>query len=250
MGVVIPVRKEKKMKKKIGMLAFCDLLGFSNLVMENPLDAVLSQHDYLRRIIGHCLHQNGFPDRTPSLERLQNQDELGFAWFSDTMLFYGLDESQESNNRVVEAVAWLIFETMFKPEIRVRAGISFGEFFVDPSNGIYLGKALVEAYRLEQQQAWVGGALTFSAKEQFSDNNSWLVPYAVPIRKKNGLLSTLDTMAVDWTFGHHRPGTLDLNWKITSDEPTREEEEKEPKIIEKWRNTRKFHSEICTFCRV
>lgn len=135
------------------MVGVCDLLGFSNLVLNGNLAQIVEDYiGYLRRVLHHSIHQNGFPDDPPSLSELLKQDRVGFAWFSDTILFYGKDDSNESNRDVIETVGWLISEAMLVPQVRIRAGVSFGQMHIDSENGIFVGPALIEAYRLEKMQ--------------------------------------------------------------------------------------------------
>ncbi len=79
------------------MVAVCDILGFSNFIQRNSSDFVVNDRlGFLRRALHHSMHQNGFPDEIPTLSTLLQQNRVGFAWFSDTLLFYGIDESDES----------------------------------------------------------------------------------------------------------------------------------------------------------
>jgi len=237
-----------ELKKK--MVAVCDLLGFSNLVEGKGLkDIIDGDIGYLRKILFRCLHQEDIPENAPTLNELCDQERVGFAWFSDTIIFYGIHDSYESNLRVIEAVGWLIFHSMFKAEIRIRAGISYGELFVDPKNSIYIGQAIVDAHRLEKKQLWVGGALTDSASENTYPDNPWLVPYEVPLRTKNGSRTTKDMMAINWTFGIHDPNAFNLKWSVSEDEPSLDYSKENPDIVEKWLNTKNFHKAVCQFCK-
>ncbi len=232
------------------MVAVCDLLGFSNLVQQNDLNVIVNNNlGYLRQALHHSIHHNDFPEEVPTLNELLQHDNVGFAWFSDTLLFYGRDDSDESNRRVIETIGWLIFETMLIPQIRIRAGISYGEIHVDTENSLYVGSAIIDAYQLEKIQLWSGGALTDSASERMSSGNDWLIPYNVPVRTQNGGRSNRHTLAINWTFGIHMADTFLFHWSLNHEEPPQEEIDNNPDIVEKWRNTRQFHIDACRFCR-
>jgi hypothetical protein len=232
-------------------IAICDILGFSNFVQENPLDKVVVVHlGWLRKALHHSVHRDEFPSEPPSLESLRDQSKLGIAWFSDTILLYTLEDSDENLRALINTLGWLLFETISNERIRLRCGVSYGEAFIDTENSIYIGKPLVQAYRLEQAQEWSGGSLTREAVERLpadahiSRSADWfLVPYSVPL--KDG--KTMETLAIDWTIGIHPH--LDLRWSESHAAPPKEEWEKRPGVCEKWRNTKTFHSQVCRHCQ-
>lgn len=233
------------------MVGVCDLLGFSNLVLSGDLTEIVKNHlGYLRKVLYHSIHQYDFPEEPPSLSELLDQDRVGFAWFSDTIFLYGQDDSEESNRHVIETIGWLISEAMLVPQVRIRAGVSFGPMYIDSENGIFVGPALVEAYRLEKKQLWSGGALSSSASENISPRDPWLIEYDVPIRGEYGERTTMRTLAINWTSIIHFPNTFLLDWLIDQPEPSQEEIDRNPDIVEKWRNTRQFHIDVCSSCNL
>lgn len=231
-------------------LAVCDILGFSILIQENSLDDVVQVHlRRLRKALHHSIHKGEFPVEAPSLQALQDQSELGLAWFSDTILIYTLEDTDDNLRALTSCLGWLLFETIYA-RTRLRCGVSYGEAFIDAENSIYVGKPLIEAHRLEQDQVWSGGALSLEAVERLptyartGEYVEWfLVPYQVPV-KGNG---TLETLAIDWTIGVHPPPGL--RWSETSAVPPEDEWEKSPDICEKWKNTKLFHDRVCRSCR-
>lgn len=232
-------------------IAICDILGFSNLVQENPLNEVVEVHlGRLRKALHHSIHRDEFPSEPPSLESLQDQTKLGIAWFSDTVLLYTLEDGDENVRYLINALGWLLFETIRAVGTRLRCGVSYGEAFIDVDNSIYVGKPLIQAYRLEQAQAWSGGSLTCEAVERLpadahiSRSADWfLVPYSVPL--KDG--RKMDTLAIDWTIGIHP--RLELRWSESHATPPEEEWEERPSICEKWQNTKIFHDQVCRQCQ-
>ncbi|HEY44510.1 MAG TPA: hypothetical protein G4O11_11070 [Anaerolineae bacterium] len=234
-------------------IAMCDILGFSDLVQEKPLDSVVQDHlGWLRKAAHHSVHKGEFPSELPSLRALRDQSHLGIAWFSDTILIYTLEDTDENVRALTSSLGWLLFETMLEVDTRLRCGVSYGEAFIDAENSIYVGQPLIEAHRLEQSQEWSGGALTREVVEHLPADvragkyRDWfLVPYSVPL--KDG--KTLETLAVNWTIGAHRD--LELPWSQTHATPPKEEWENEKRrdICEKWQNTKLFHERVCKFCR-
>jgi hypothetical protein len=232
------------------MIAVCDILGFTKLVKNSPIDHVVTAHlGYLRKALYHSIYQKNFPSEPPSLEELKKQGRVGVTWFSDTILFYGLDDSPESSMNVIETVGWLLFETMPKSEVRIRAGVSFGEAHIDAQNDIYVGSGIIEAYQLEQIQEWSGGALADSAIEHVNRNSPWLVSYDVPVKLMSGQRTFFRTLAINWTSGFHYRGRFDLYWLPSREEALLEELIMGGEIVEKWRNTKSFHEKVCQICR-
>lgn len=233
-------------------LAVCDILGFSDHVEKNPLDAVVNNSlAWFRRSLNHSMHKSGFPSEVPATADLNRHAHVGVAWFSDTLLFYTKHDSDEAIRELLNTVAWLMFETMVSGHTRVRAGIAYGEAYIDAENSLFVGKPIVEAYQLEQQQQWAGGALTQSAclripelarSGRFAD--WWLVEYDIPL--KSG--STLRTLAVNWNQGIHDPFWT-MRWSEEFDSPTAEDRERIPSVCEKFANTRRFHETFCHGCR-
>jgi hypothetical protein len=160
------------------MIGVCDILGFSKLVKNNPADDVVSYPlALLRRALYFSIHQKPPPSELPSLDTLREQRRVGFAWFSDTMLFYTVKDTDEDCRALIETVGWLIFSTIPSPHIRIRSAIAYGEMHIDEKNSIYLGPPLIEAHELERQQDWAGGALDESAERRIPPHLPHKYPY-------------------------------------------------------------------------
>ena len=79
------------------------------------------------------------------------EQQIEFAWFSDTFVLYARDDTQSSFMRI-EQLSRLFMRGLLQKRIPVRGAISCGEFFADKPNQIFLGGALVDAHKF-------GGAL-------------------------------------------------------------------------------------------
>jgi hypothetical protein len=232
-------------------IAVCDILGFSKLIRDKPLEVVVdSSIAWLKKSLHHSLHKDGFPKNTPSLQDFERHSHVGLAWFSDTILLYTKQDSDECVTALLSTVGWLIFETLVQGEMKIRSGISYGEAFVDGNDSLYVGRPIVDAYKLQQCQKWSGGALTQDAvlrvPEAYHDGHApewWLRPYSVP----SGKDETIRTLAVDWTWGIH-DHNLKLQWSEKSSQPSPEDWIRNPDICEKWYNTKKFHDDGCQWC--
>jgi len=230
------------------MVAVCDILGFGEYVKSTPAQTVVdSSLSFFHKTLCHSIYKISFPKEKPSLQELRKQSRLGLAWFSDTVLLYTRNDTNEDCKELINTVAWLLFENMFSPFTRIRAGISYGESYMDTVNEMYIGKAIVEAFEIEKNQAWAGGALTTAAEQRIPDHalkgsrfNWHLVRYPVPMKNDKKVQSSL---AVDWTFGDHNG--FDLRYSKNHNNIISEEND----IFKKWENTVQFHSAICCWCR-
>jgi len=231
-------------------VAVCDILGFKSLVMAKPLqDLLQGELALFRKLVGFSVKHEDVSSSPPDLCGLRSQERVGFAWFSDTVLIYSKDDTDISCRNVIETVAWLLFSTMLT-QTKVRAGIAYGEFAEDSVNESYFGRAIVEAYELEQAQEWAGGALTQAAADRLPRRDTtgarfqWQVcKYPIPLKHPHPNCSHL---AVDWTQGIHTG--LDLQWSRQQSCPSEEERQKQPSICAKWDNTIRFHDKVCVQC--
>jgi hypothetical protein len=234
---------------KTSTIAFCDVLGFTDLVQQNPIETVKSELDWFKRSLYSSLYKCASPSDTPTFAELREHKELGVAWFSDTILLYTLKDDDKCLQALISSVAWLVFQTMFNPKVRIRCGISFGETFIDEKESIYIGKPIIEAYNLEENQDWSGGALTDTARERIPRKfhsgryPEWpLIPYKVPLKNK----TILDTLAINWTFGIHTG--MKITWSDIFEEPTEQDIKIRPGVTEKFQNTKTFHNQVCRTC--
>lgn len=232
-------------------VAVFDILGFKNLVDNRDIrELVTGDLALFRRLVGFSLNHGEVPELPPQLRTIREQGRVGFAWFSDTLFIYAKDDADLSCRNVLESVGWLLFNTMWK-STRLRGGISYGEFYAEPENEIYVGSAIVEAYKLEQAQQWAGAALAESAASRIPARTTtgerfqwWVCKYAVPLKRNADVCCS--NLAVDWTQGIHE--RLELKWAPSQDEPTEAEKVERESDYQKWVNTRRFHEEVCITC--
>ena len=237
------------------MVAVCDILGFSKTVERYTLQEIVNNSlSYLRKALYFSINEKPPPPNPPSFKDLKEQNKVGIAWFSDTILLYSLSNEDEHCRQVIKTVAWLLFSTMSTPETRIRAGISYGFVHIDEKNEIYVGHPIINAFLLEKDQIWCGGCLDDQAEERIPKevkiNNTYdwyLTQYYVPLKSSQGKNPKLK-FAIDWTRGLHNMKTF--NWSNTSNEPFPKEIQTRSDEISKWRNTKQFHDSVCKRCNI
>ncbi|MBU2537472.1 MAG: hypothetical protein KKH22_03465 [Proteobacteria bacterium] len=151
-------------------VAVCDILGFSNLIRTKELGVVVGQAlAWFRKALSHSVHKVEFPDAVPPTPDLDRHTHVGAVLFSDTVQFYSKEDTDDAIREVLETVAWLIFETMMQGKTRIRAGIAYGEAFIDPENSLFVGQPIIDAHDMEEKQQWSGAALTQSAVDRLPE---------------------------------------------------------------------------------
>ncbi len=151
---------------------------------------------------------------------------------------------------MLSTISWLLFETIIEFTTRIRCGISYGEVYIDSKNSIYVGTPIIDAYLLEQDQMWSGGAFTVDGLKRLPDIAKsckyvyewYITPYKVPLKDQ-----IFDTFAIDWTLCPHYHDLKFRQWSKESQEPKPEDWEKRSNICEKWKNTKEFHDIVCRF---
>ncbi|MCX5826761.1 MAG: hypothetical protein NTV58_01995 [Deltaproteobacteria bacterium] len=231
------------------MVAVCDVLGYSNLVRDHSLEELKNYH--LKNIL--TVIESSIPKHGADLESDTQQDLLtsgavGHVSFSDTIVIYSLLDDRDGRKNVLDAVYRLIAIPMNTPYYRYRVGIAYGEMHVNKEDGIYVGKALVEAHDLEAMQQWSGVALTESAASMFRSHHpesSMLVDYDVPIKGQTRRRRTV----VNWTLAKHEIVPSKTNWMWRVEDGERVTHCKDPEVEQKIRNTEEFHLDKCAQCR-
>jgi hypothetical protein len=118
------------------------------------------------------------------------------------------------------------------------------------TTSLYVGRPIIEAHRLEEDQQWAGAALTASACDRIPQTGHpgelarwYSTPWEVPIKKQE----PLSTLAVNWNRGVHAPEWR-LRWSPTSALPPEPRSSEEQGACEKFLNTKRFHEAHCRDC--
>ncbi|MBF0457560.1 MAG: hypothetical protein HQK99_06660 [Nitrospirae bacterium] len=226
----------------MAMVAVADILGFSSLIEQEPLSKIVDY--YIENFHNHLY--SSIPDylnlpESPTHEQIVLKGLVGHAHFSDTVILYSLEDTSWGHRAVILAALRILAQQLNDPALRFRIGISYGEFYCDPKKNIYVGKALIEAHKLEKKQNWCGAALTEIADTKIIDNDrQLLVSYDVPI--KNGKTET--HTVINWTCGKHDKIDKDNEWLFRKYIDYRDEAEAKA-AEEKLHNTEQFHAEVC-----
>lgn len=138
-------------------LLFLDILGFSELVDTKGPKEIYSIIDNALKTFGRWEELNGL---------------FKTIYFSDTFLFYQEPKGYSSWAFLdIYAIGGMVLSALLAAGVPARGAISFGEFEVNfDSTGrhhVYFGKALIEAYKAEQREKWIGITIMPSAWKPF-----------------------------------------------------------------------------------
>jgi hypothetical protein len=140
---------------------------------------------------------------------------------------------------------------MFTPIYKFRIGISYGEFYHNKNESIYIGKALAEASDLEKCQQWSGAALTEVAANIFKDKypeNSILVDYEVPVMLASEIANRKYSV-VNWTLANHPVIQEKHNWMYREEDNSKVQSYSNKDVEQKILNSEAFHTNICSQCK-
>jgi hypothetical protein len=158
-----------------------DILGFSKMVGNFPVWFVQDECE-------------------KALERSKSSNiKCKFKFFSDSFIFYTENDSHDAFS-CIEGTSSLFFHAMFLGRIPMRGCLNWGQFYADEENGIFFGPAQIEAYKLAEEQNWIGLVLSEKAKKKLASFESTsiksgyknrYVEYSVPYKKEPKLRNLL-----------------------------------------------------------
>lgn len=185
-------KKDKRFSGK--PLLYIDLLGFSSDIMRQSLKDSLRYYDR-------------FLDSLKSMTEIHKK--LRFTFVSDTALLWIHGNNSTKNAEELFDVAFSLFHnSLFEPDESIRGSIVFDEFQISDhtftigkskiTSPIIVGKAIINAYRWEQTQNWLGISIHPSHIDTFKSQIPGLIDklekervinlYNVPT--KNGYIQT------------------------------------------------------------
>jgi hypothetical protein len=179
-------------------ISFLDILGFSDIILDNNLEGIMEK---FKMVTGFIIPYSEFLGEwiaTGNRDHQSNKKCSSFS-FSDTFVLYTKDSSHESLNNIIIAT-FLLTRSLFAVGFPVRGALTKGEADYIPNTNHLIGKAIINAARLEKQQEWFGVIIS---PDVLSKNNAAmldeptsqiLAEYPVPF--KNG--ENIPHMVINW----------------------------------------------------
>jgi hypothetical protein len=180
-------------------IAMLDILGFRQMVETRNLNELV-------RVVDNLFIASQPRESVLVSQSGERRTTLGHLHFSDTIMLWTprLDTDESAFNghaffHLCGTVNNLIALALVNG-VALRGGLAMGECYLDHAKQLAVGKAIINAYLLEQEQEWLGAAV---AGEQlgelavFNDFEDWsgLVSYPVPTKTS----SSRALFALDWT---------------------------------------------------
>lgn len=163
-------------------LLFIDVLGFSELVESKGTEEIYE-------IINEALQ---------AFAKWEELNQLfKTLYFSDTFIFYQEPKGYGDWAFLdVYAIGAMVLSALLAKGIPARGAISFGEFEVildrSENHQVYFGRALIEAYKAEQKENWIGITVLPSAWAPYEAANPGVIDVfsseGVWIRREDGVL--------------------------------------------------------------
>ena len=163
------------------LVAYFDILGFKNLVLSESLESMVGKFGQIYTTIGaaavrhEAVQQNvlsvmAIAERYDKIEAsalsgirraFEEATQMTLLILSDSVIVYSAplrrtDEDFQRHLSTMLRVSRTVLDKLLEYGLPVRGAISYGEFYVDAANGIYVGRALVEAYGAAETQEWIG----------------------------------------------------------------------------------------------
>jgi hypothetical protein len=211
------VSEEKK------YVAFFDILGFKSWVNTRGSKEVFN---YVRGFM-NLMARASMPLSVvnPDMSVDLKPSIISYITVSDSIIYYSKDDSYEAFSSMLRVCAEFMNVVICGPSRMIRGAIAHGDFYADPENHAYVGKALIDAYELEEKQVWLGLSLHdnvvdsdnfIRAQEDFPN---LIVKSLVSLKdseKKPFCLNWSDDSVIDASFNALRSLDYCLNFGIST----------------------------------
>jgi hypothetical protein len=138
-------------------IAFLDILGFSDMILNTDLNEILKKFEPVLFLIPYAEALGEWTNLEGHIN-LENKKCSCFS-FSDTFVLCSRDATPESLNTIIIAT-FILSRNLFALGFPVRGAITKGEADCIPNTNHLIGKAIIEASKLEKRQNWFGVILS------------------------------------------------------------------------------------------
>src|ERR1017187_5959206 len=169
-------------------VACFDLLGFREFVKDNDPNYGFHRWELCYALFREALNRCRCP-------------KLSFAYFSDTFLIYAPDDVAHSFGQI-ERCSRRFFQSAILMNLPLRGAMACDEFYADKPNGVFLGKALVDAYEYGEKFNWIGFTLSPSVLSRLEElkidlSSRHFRKYEAPVKSGQE-----ETLALLWGAGN------------------------------------------------
>ena len=136
--------------------------------------------------------------------------DISFINFSDSIVFYTKDDSYEVFKMLIDITCFFMNCVICGQSLMVKGAIAHGEFYVDTGTNSYVGKALIDAYLLEEELNWLALGIHKTVEKtepykKFSQDYNYIIKCPdIPLKKSDELISCINwadnTIIVDTLY--------------------------------------------------
>jgi hypothetical protein len=172
-------------------IAFVDIMGFSNYVYRNRHDVVKKRLTLLQSILDNT--QSRINDK-----KYKSSYLIKTVIFSDSILIITKDNTKDSFFSIIYACQFLLCDS-FENRIPIKGALSYGTITADFEKSLFFGKALIDAYTLQEQLYVYGVVLDEKVEKRIQQrsyfiNRFYCITYQTPM--KSGLITH---HTINWT---------------------------------------------------
>ncbi len=156
------------------LVAFLDILGFSDLVDNNSFDELGKIYEIFERGYKHGLTLNRYVRTKDGITNDFSDCNIQAVQISDSMIVWTKKETIISYYNLIKTVRELLGHGMFSG-LPLRACIHYGEFghhinfhSKEISTNTFYGKSITTSYKMCEKQSWSGGYITKEAIEAYN----------------------------------------------------------------------------------
>jgi len=207
-------------------VAYFDIMGFKELLLRNNNEYISTLFD---NVMQYCnLHDSGifFMD-----ELNINVKLVRHVIFSDTFLFYSLDNSNESLKAII-AISNYFLTNCHGESIPIKGFLSAGEFHANKNKSKYFGLPLSDSYLKSENLFFYGAALDHNIENyvnKYSKECSFssafyrfnCIPYNCVFKGVGKVEHLVLTWPIGLFFGSKSPEDIIDNFKSTVSGKTR-----------------------------
>ena len=163
---MIPIPPDAPLLDIPRTVAIFDVLGIKEGI-ESGRAADLAQRyrDRIRLIQLLGGQQPILDAQVPSLFRGAKVGDPTLHVFSDTIILISADDSLAACMKTLIA-SWRLLQSFMTGNLPLRGAVAFGDLFVDQTNQIHVGPALMQAHLVESSQAWAGAIIDASVTDR------------------------------------------------------------------------------------
>jgi hypothetical protein len=126
-------------------VGFIDIMGFKDMVARNEHEDVYTMMKNLRSVLNFAEDVFGISPAEDSEDKF-----VTMTTYSDSIMVYSKDDSRESFDLFITAIACL-HEDLFLENIPHKGAVAFGKMTLDIDNSIFFGQPLIDAYLLQEE---------------------------------------------------------------------------------------------------